>query len=220
MEKNKTIGKALLKFLLVAAAIFLLAYNSVYFKKLSSMKKDTAEEKFDAVSYSKTLWEIQLPAKLDSAQSIVTIVTALSEGKEAAQNAFEKYSSALGIGSVRYFLVKFTGQVTAINEDDINLSIQGINDSSHTRLATEFVYGNAIRDASALVNIKDFTNAMDLNNISEALNKKVRTEVLPTFKSIVKKGDTIEGVGAIEINSQHLSLDDIEIIPIRLKVLP
>ena len=66
------------------------------------------------------------------------------------------------------------------------------------KLATEFIYGNAIRDASGLVDVKDFPNTMDLNNISEELNKMVRKTVLPPFKTAVKKGDKIIVTGAMK----------------------
>ena len=79
-------------------------------------------------------------------------------------------------------LVKLTATAAVINEDEIVLQIAHADSLLIARLATEFVYGNAIRDASGLVDIKDFTNTMDLNSISEELNKTVRATVLPSFK--------------------------------------
>ncbi len=75
------------------------------------------------------------------------------------------------------------------------------------KLATEFIYGNAIRDASGLVDVKDFPNTMDLNNISEELNKMVRKTVLPPFKTAVKKGDKIIVTGAIEIKKATYKME-------------
>ena len=86
------------------------------------------------------------------------------------------------------------------------------------KLATEYVYGNAIRDASALVDVKDFTNTTDLNSISEELNKTVRTTVLPPFKKHVKKGDKIEVTGAVEINKEHINWK-LELFPVRIKIV-
>jgi predicted lipoprotein len=87
------------------------------------------------------------------------------------------------------------------------------------KLATEYIYGNAIRDASGLVDIKDFTNATDLNNISEELNKKVRTLLLPEFKKQVRKADTLEVFGAIELNKEHINFNFLELIPMRINIL-
>jgi len=42
---------------------------------------------------------------------------------------------------------------------------------------------------------------------------------LPSFKSTVKKGNTIEFVGAIELNKEHLNLQKIEVVPIEIKII-
>jgi predicted lipoprotein len=88
------------------------------------------------------------------------------------------------------------------------------------RLATEYIYGNAIRDASKLVDIRDFANTADLNNVSEQLNKKVRSSILPPFKKQVKQGDRIEVTGAVEFNKEHIRFNDLELIPVRLNIVP
>src|SRR6187402_366512 len=173
------------KYLLLIVVIGLVAYKSVYVKKLSGMKA-TTDEKFNANVFSKKLWEEKLPAKLGSAVELGTLIKA-SETNPA--DAFSKYTNALGIGNYRYALIKAEGFVTDINEDDITLQVKLGDSLMAAKLATEFIYGNAIRDASGLVDVKDFSNTMDLNNISEELNKMVRTTILPTFKSAVKKGD-------------------------------
>ena len=204
-----------IKYLLLIVAIGLVAYKSVYVKKLSTIKVVT-NEKFDAISFSKNLWEEKLPAKLDSAVELVTFIkTALANPADA----FSKYTNALGIGNYRYALVKAEGTVTDVNEDDITLQIK-IGDSLMTaKLATEFIYGNAIRDASGLVDVKNFPNTMDLNNISEELNKMVRKTILPPFKTAVKKGDKLIVTGAIEIHKEHIKWNELEIIPVQLQIV-
>ena len=208
--------KKIVKYGLLLLAIALVGYKSIYIKKLSDVKK-TTEDKFDAAAFSKKLWDEKLPAKLDSAIELTSLIKAIETNPA---DAFSKYSNAMGIGNYRYSMVKLTGIAAIINEDDIILQVNHADSLMIVKLATEYVYGNAIRDASALVDIKDFTNAMDLNNISEELNKTVRTTVLPSFKKQVKQGDKIEVTGAVEINKEHIKLNDLELIPVRIKVLP
>ncbi|MEO6230552.1 MAG: DUF2291 domain-containing protein [Ferruginibacter sp.] len=199
---------------LLAVAFVLVAYNSVYFKKLSAMTV-ISTGKFDAGKFTKKLWAERLPAKLDSAIALNDLIVAV---KANPADAFSKYSNTLGIGNYRYCLVKVTGVATEINPDDITIAVNSAEPSMNIKLATEYVYGNAIRDASGLVDIKDFSNNMDLNNISAELNKKVREEVLPAFKSTVKKGDTVQVIGAIELNKEHIKFNDLELIPVQLKI--
>ena len=200
---------------MLIVAIGLVAYKSVYVKKLSTIKV-TGNEKFDAVLFSKKLWEEKLPAKLDSA---VELVTFIKTARANPADAFSKHTNALGIGNYRYALVKAAGTVTDVSEDDITLQIKMGDSLMTAKLATEFIYGNAIRDASCLVDVKNFPNTMDLNNISEELNKMVRKTVLPSFKTSVKKGDKLIVTGAIEIHKEHIRWNELEIIPVQIQIV-
>lgn len=205
-----------IKYLLLLLIVGLLAYKSVYVKKLSTMVKAGAD-KFDAVGFSKKLWEEKLPAKIDSAIELTQLIQAIQQNPA---DAFSKYSNALGIGNYRYALVTTDGVITETDEDDNTLQLTSGDSSMKVKLATEFIYGNAIRDASALVDVKDFPNTTDLNNISEELNRIVRKTVLPPFKEKVKKGNKVQVTGAIEINKEHLRWTELEIIPLRLQIVP
>jgi predicted lipoprotein len=172
-----------IKYLLLIVVIGLVAYRSVYVRKLSDMKVAT-DEKFDAVAFSKKLWEENLSPRLGNAVELATFIKATQVNPA---DAFSKYTNALGIGNYRYALIRTEGIVADIKEDDITLQVKLGDSLMITKLATEFIYGNAIRDASGLVDVKDFPNTMDLNNISEELNKMVRKTVLPAFKAAVKE---------------------------------
>lgn len=205
----------IVKYILLLVVIALVGYKSVYFKKLSTMGT-AGVEKFDVAGFTDKLWKEKLPAKLDSAVGLLFLTDEIAFEPE---KAFQQYSHSMAIGNYRYSLVKFTGRVDEILEDEIILE-QTTNDSEiFVHLATEFIYGNAIRDASNLIDIRDFTNTTDLNNISEEFNKKVRTEVVPSFKKAVKIGDNVEVTGAIKFNKAHVDLRNLEVLPIRMKVL-
>ena len=203
------------KYILVLLVIGLAGYKSIYFKKLSEVN-NTIPEKLDVVAFSKRLWDEKLPVKLDSAIELGTLIHAI-ESKPA--EAFAKYSNAIDVGNYRYSLVRAEGIVAVINENEVIMQVPHADSIMTVNLATEYIYGNAIRDASTLVDIKDFTNTTDLNSISEELNKTVRTKVVPPFKKQLKQGDRIEVTGAVEINKEHVKLDKLELIPVRVKIL-
>ena len=216
MEKNKTTLKRSVKCGLLIVLIGILGYKSVYIRKLGDVKKEAAG-KFDPVSFSRKLWEEKLPGKLDSAIQLCTLDSLLAANPP---KAFADYSNATALGNYRYFLVNTSGIVTAIGEDDLSIAIPCHDTTLNITLATEFIYGNAIRDASKLVDIRDFTGISDLNNISAALNDIVRKEVLPSFKAAIKKGSRIQLAGAIQINREHIKVAAAELIPVRIKILP
>lgn len=205
----------IIKYILLLVVIALVGYKSVYFKKLSTMGV-SGTARFEVVPFTNKLWNEQLPSKLDSAVELDTLTAAIERNSE---KAFQQYSHAIAIGNYRYCLVKFSGMVDSVLEDEVivHLPLNGTFARS-VHLATEFIYGNAIRDASNLVDIRDFSNTVDLNNISEEFNKKVRKEVLPSFKKAVKVGDNVEVTGAIKFNKAHVDLRAMEILPLRLKI--
>jgi predicted lipoprotein len=208
-------ARKIVKYLLLTIVIGLLAYKSVFIIKLSELQ--TIEPMaFDAPAFVQQLWDGKFPARIDSALSFDTLQVAL---KANPAQTFESHFNSMSIGNVRYGLVKITGKVLSVNEDDI-VVLTGSKDNQHTvKIATEYVYGNAIRDASRLVDIKDFVNTTDLNKISEELNKRVRTKVLPAFKGTVQKGDSIVCTGAIELNQAHYSLEELELLPVQCKII-
>lgn len=208
--------KKLSRYILALLVVGIVGYKSVYFQKLSETRKSTGAA-FDAPAFSRQLWEEKFPARLDSAVALTELIKAAEADPTAA---FARYSNAMGIGNYRYCLVKVTGTAVIINEDDIVLHIPHADSLMNMQLATEYIYGNAIRDASALIDIKDFPNTSDLNSISEELNKTVRTAVLPPFKKQVKAGDNVEVIAAVELNKEHIRFNHLELIPVRLKILP
>lgn len=199
------------------AMIALLGYKSVYFEKLSTHQKKGTAASFDAAGYSQKLWREQMPARLESAPLLSDLIAAVNKGGDSA---LEKYSHALAIGNYRYALIKGEATVEELGEDELKINCQSGDSSLSLTLATEFIFGNAIRDASGLVQVKDFPNTSDLNSISESLNAIVRKEVIPGFRKTVKKGDRVQFVAAVELNKAHLRWQGLELIPVKLTIMP
>ena len=203
----------LVKYILAIVAVIVIALNSVYFKKLDEVKASVSAKQFNAAAYAQTFWANKLLPNLDKAIEITQLNGMLSTNPA---KTFDSYSHALGIGNLRYFLVKGKGTITSINEDDISVLLQPDTSQQAVTIATEYIFGNAARDATGLININEFNNTMDFNNVSAELNKIIREKVLPPFKQKVKKGNTIEFTGAIELNKEHLDISKIEVIPVSI----
>lgn len=205
--------KKLLKYTAGIIILGLLAYNSVYFRKLDAIK--AASSKFDAKTYARNYFNNKLVPALSNAVEINQLLFLLESDKE---QTFQKYSHALGIGNIRFFLIKGEGQVISINENNVTVLAKTDTAQKNIQIETEFVFGNAIRDASGIIDINEFTNTVDFNNVSSEINKIVRTEILPRFKANVKKGAVVQFAGAIELNKEHLNVEDITFMPVQLKI--
>ncbi len=199
-----------IRIILLVVVIALAAFNSVYIRKLDEVRASASSVRFNPATYAGTFWDKKLPARLGEAVDIGTLIGML---KRSPGNAFSQYSNALGIGNIRYFLVKGEGEITAVNDNDITVKIHSDSLQPVVKIATEFIFGNAVRDASGLVDINEFENTMDFNNVSAEINRLIREKVLPGLKADAKKGATIKFTGAMELNKEHLRTERISIIP-------
>lgn len=199
------------RYLLAVAAIALVGYNSVYIKKLDEVKKG-ASSAFDAGQYADNFWKEKLIPALP--EKAVDLTSLLNDVNANPEKTFKAHAHALGIGNIGFFLVKGAGKVSEVGPDDIALTLTG---GQTVRLATEYIYSNAVRDASGLILITEFENTGDLNNVAKALNEKVRAGTVPLLKQHAKVGATIRFIGAVELNKAHLHTDKLTIIPIQTK---
>jgi predicted lipoprotein len=209
--RNKVI-----KYLLLIVLIAFLGYKSVYFRKLDEVKAASSSKAFNATTFARNFYDTKLLLRTDSAVDLSVLISLL---RSEPGQAFEKYSHALAIGNIRYFLVRGEGKVTSIGDYATAVELTDQSAKANINIATEFVYGNAIRDASGLLNLNDFGNTADFNSISENINSIVRNEVLPGFVAKAKPGIDVSFAGAIELNEKYLDIDSIEVIRIQLSVL-
>lgn len=203
--------KRTLKYLAATTLIVFLAWNSVYFKKLNEVKASVVKQ-FNAMAYARNYIYQQL---LPSAAKAPEIEQLLTELKTKPDSAFKSHAHALDIGNIRFFMT--TGQGTIVSADDNDVYI--LTRNKHTiKIAIEYIFGNALRDAPGKISINNFSNTMDLNNVSAEINKIARDEVIAPFKNQIKKGNSVTFAGAFELNQQHINLNNIEIIPVSLKI--
>jgi len=202
-----------IKYIIIVFIVAFIAYNSVYFKKLDEVKASLSQKEFNAPQYAAAFWNNKLIPNLDKAIDLTKLKTMLSSDPA---KTFDVYSHALGIGNLRYFLISGKGRIESVNENDVTVMLQADSSKKAVTLATEYIFGNAVRDASGLININEFTNTMDFNNVSAEINKIIREKVLPSFKQSVKKGDVVEFTGAIELNKEHLDLSHVEVVPVQI----
>lgn len=202
-----------IKYSIVIAIVGIVIYSSVYFRPLDQKLAEGKEITFDAKSFVNGIWENELFAAYDSAPDLSDILDQLKSDPELT---FELESKSLGIGNIGYFKVKGEGMVLSVNENNVMLLVG----DQTIELETEFIFGNAVRDASGLIQVNDYDKTSDFNLISETINDKIRSEVIPGFRAKVKKGNSVRFQGAIELNKAHLDLNQPEVIPVSIQITP
>ena len=209
--------KNLLKYGALAAVLGVVAFESVYFEKLDAHRAAAgrrAGQHFEAATYARTFWQTKLRPALPQANDLATL---LAELQARPQPTFEAKSHALGIGNIRYFLVRGAGTITAVRENDVTVQLPS---GAQVQLATEYIFGNAVRDATGLIRNAEFENTADLNSVADQLNALVRTQVVAPFKAAARKGAAVQFAGALELNQAHVHLDKLELIPLAATVSP
>jgi predicted lipoprotein len=205
--KANTIKNSILLILL-----FITGYNAVYFKKLNAITKEGVQN-FDAKTYTAALWKNKMPAVIDAATEFDQLLLAIEKDP---QLAFEKNTHALAIGNYRYAMVKMSGIVVAVHEDDFIIETLIGGNKKQLLVTTEFIYGSAVRDASGLIDIKDFTSASDLNAIAESFNETIKKTVIQPFKKRLSNGLKIQLVAAVELNKENMVLDQLVLLPVQI----
>lgn len=196
------------KYGLLILAVAFLGYHSVYIEKLSEVRAQEAVA-FDFETYADSIY-YQGMLKNESATALSALLPAIQNNTE---EAFNKYGNRLGIGNSAYFMVKCNGEITAITSDEIRLNTK---ETGEVRLNTQYIFGNALRDASRLVKLTDFKTNAAFNQVSEALNALIRTKVIPPLKEQLQLGDSIVVIGAIKLSKKNITQPSLIITPAQI----
>ena len=202
----------IIKYFLILLFFGLLLYNAVYFKKISEMQVLKIETVFDAKAYAKIYLLEKIPAAKKEAVAVADLLSAMKKDSKKAFTAFSHFQNE---GDMKYFFVKGEGKVTAIDEEFVTLKIAS---GTEIKLAIQYIFGNTSRDCSGIISIDDFSNTMDLNNVSEEINKLIKSEIVSPFTTKVQKGDSISFLGGIELSQSDPKTDKLEIVPLQLEI--
>jgi len=194
--------------ILIIISVLAIIFVSLKIENLEEYKAANTKETFDAATYAAKFWEEQIPTITESALEASKLIQLL---KENPVEAFEKHSHILGISKTHYFMLKGSGNISSTNEEFL---VVDIDENQSIQIATDFIFGNAVRDGSGKISINEFLNMTDFNNVSVAINKLVKENVVKSLKSKAEVGKTIEFVGATEINKENVDLGNIRIIPV------
>ncbi len=196
-----------MKNIVLIILIAILAFNSVYFEKLSELA-DSETSEFNFGAYADSLYN-QGILKNDEAVNLEVLLNELKTDKDLT---FKNYGNRLGIGSSAFFMTKIEGEVIAKTE--LGLKVRTPS-KQVVEVDTKFIFGNAIRDASQLVQLTDFKTNAEFNALSEALNEIIREKEIPAQLEKINQGDHVSVTGALKLSkNQELP---IQLLPVKLK---
>jgi predicted lipoprotein len=112
-------------------------------------------------------------------------------------------------------MVKGKGMIEKVEDEFLVLAL---GENTKVQIATDFIYGNSVRDGSGKVNIDDFLNMTDFNAVSVAINKLVKDRVVSRLRKSAAVGQWLEFTGAMELSEENIDLTAISMIPVSVKL--
>lgn len=192
--------------------VLILLWFSFDLRPLDAFNATQKPEKFDVKNYVNAFWTDSLPVSVAKATEIGDFYRDVENNSLAA---LKKSGRKLGISKTYYCFLKGNGIVESIeNEYVIVSTVQ----QQKIRIATDFIYGNAVRDGSGKVDINTFLNMTDFNNVSVAINKLVKEKVVIPFKKKVQLGQQIIFTGAMELHSDKINVSEAILIPVSVQL--
>ncbi len=201
-------SKKIIKYSLITIVVALVGYNSVYFKQLDAVKKETAP-KLNISDFAKTFYETKLIAAMDSATEMQIIVQLLESNNAKGLEALVKNKNT---GNLKYLLVKGKGTISAI-EDNVVIVQDGVN---VVAINTDIISGSAIRDVTGVVKLNDFDNSTAYNEVSNSINKYVFANVVTPLKQKIRIGTNFNYIGCMEIKNMEVKIKELKIIPLKI----
>jgi len=202
------IMKRLIKLVLIVLSVLAIIFFSLKIENLEEYKTANTKVTFNATEYAEKFWKEKVPSIKNKAIETSELIPLLVNNPK---EAFENHSRVLGISKTHYFITKGSGKITSIEDEYF---VVKINENQTVKIATDFIFGNAVRDGSGEISINEFLNMTDFNNVSVAINKLVKKNVVRKLQTTAEQGKTIDFVGATEIYEENIDTENIRIIPV------
>ena len=181
-------------------ALALLLGSSVEFRSLKDKRAEDRAARFNPAEYARDLWDNRLPSALDRAADAGPLIGLFNTDMKAAVAR----GRTLGQSRVHAYLLRGEGRIVAVDKDGLLVSVLADDPGPEVLICTgAYIPGNAVRDASGLVDVSAFSDTMKFNRISAEINRIVVQEVIPLFlEKQPQAGMRFHFVGAAEVSEE------------------
>lgn len=210
MARMNNMGN-ILKIGIGTIVMVLALYNSVYIESLEEHMASQEVSTGLPDDLAKDFFTDRIPDL--SYTEAKTLLNGIGTG---SSTYIKEHGKKLGISDDHYFMVQATGTIQEIGEEDIVLSVDDTAQTIH--VATSFIFGNAIREASGAFSIGDYLNTMDFNNISIMLNDHVREHVADQLLRSARTGQQLSVKGAVKVTIGEMESNPLRLIPVAYEI--
>ncbi len=198
--------------LVIVSWILLPPFKVVSLDENGKVPSEKTDDVFDAAAFVDGFWRERLVPHFENATSIESLVSSLVSDPVAAREQFGRQS---GDGAIAYYFAKGEGVVSEVQSRRVILNVNG----TLIKLAVAPpVFGNTVRDGTALLNVNDFTGLEDFNGVSAILNQKVEKDVLDSLQDPVEVGQRVSFVACCKAPESFGDGSVLDFTPLRLEV--
>ena len=184
----------------LAAALALVLAGSVEFRSLKDKRAQDRVARFNPAEYARDFWDHRLAGALDGASEAGLLIGLFNTDMKAAV----AQGRTLGQSRVHAYLLRGEGQIVAADKDGLLVSVLPDDPGPEVLICTgPYISGNAVRDASGLVDVSAFSDTMRFNRISAEINKiMVQEVILPFLEKRPQAGMQVRFIGAAEVSEE------------------
>ncbi len=198
----------------VAVVVMWLTFPPFHVRSLKLMREARGDQQLDAAEFAFRFWNEQLLPAAETAADAAAVLEAIAS---APQTAREQFGRTVGVADSYFLFVRGSGTVVSADENSVGLSLQADSDEPQIAIELGFVFGNAVRDATGLIDASSYPNAQEFNDISAALNGMVETNVLPRLRQLARVGTRIRFAGCAEVGDEELDLKPLKLVPVMIQ---
>ena len=186
-----------LVYIIGIAALALVVSRSLEFRRLDDKRAEERIARFSPAEYARDFWDNRLPAALDHPQAADELIRLFNTDMKAAIAK----GRTLGQSRVHAYLLDGRGRIVAVEKEGLLVSVLADDPNPEVLLCTgTYIAGNAVRDASGLVDVSAFSDTMKFNRISAEINRIVVQEVIAPFVARTPQvGTSMRFIGAAEV---------------------
>ena len=181
---------------------------------LKASRQQATAAAFSGPAFVEKFWNERLMKSADRAANAAALLAEIRTNPKAAR---EKHGRSAGLGTTYYYFLTGEGRVVAVDPRGISLSLDpaaGAAARPDVVIETGNVFGNAVRDGTGLLNVNDFKNSRDYNDVSSEINRRIETDVIPPLRTKATVGSTVQFVGCAEVVNEATDLAPLRVIPV------
>lgn len=170
---------------------------------------------FNAAEVATTFWDERLIPSLKKAPDAATVLSAIYDDPQSAR---ARFSRKAGVSRTSLFVLRGSGAIVTMETKGIGIAFAPNGKEPDVVLQTGLLFGNAVRDATGLLDASKFADSRQFNEMSTELNRIVESHAMPILKERSAVGRRLDFAGCVEIQDGSKIDKPLTIIPLDIHI--